>query len=286
LVWFAANTSQVIQPLDGAPYASLKANLRKARDDAYVSRSLEGRDLTQVIAEVTPHVERASFTPEVVTAGFRDRGVWPFDPDLIIERSKAEFLRNPDAESEVLNEAQEVLNFFIEKEKVKRPAKVETKRVSGIKEKNTLYTPEELIEWDEQKKEEKRKEAEEKEAKKKEKEELKKKKKEQLESEKKEKEERKEAKKKEMEEKKKEMEAKKAAKAKEKESKKAAKSDRSIQRSDSFVVDDEYDEEFEEENDENDYPVNQQSNVVTSKRKRSEVCYSSLASHGNKTKKS
>jgi hypothetical protein len=53
LVWFPANTSQVIQPLDGQPFATLKTHLKRERDDEQLRRTLRGEKLTQVVAEIT-----------------------------------------------------------------------------------------------------------------------------------------------------------------------------------------------------------------------------------------
>jgi hypothetical protein len=93
LLWFVADTSQVFQSLDGSPYAVMKSNLRKARDDEYLRRSITNEDPSQVIAEISPFVERESFTRDVVISGFKDRGIWPFNKELIIERAKKEFMK-------------------------------------------------------------------------------------------------------------------------------------------------------------------------------------------------
>jgi hypothetical protein len=102
----------------------------------------------------------------VIKAGFRDRGVWPFDAQLILKRSQEEFGRKPSSSSVVTNEAQEALTTLLAE---KYPAKVQPQRVSGIPTKNTLYTPDQLTKFEQEKKEKERKEAEEKEAKQKEK---------------------------------------------------------------------------------------------------------------------
>jgi hypothetical protein len=186
LVWFPSNTSQVIQPLDGEPYANLKLRLRHERDDELLKRALCGNSLAQVVAEISPRVEREAFTEDIVKAGFKTRGVWPFDPDLIIERSKKEFVREPDTVSDLTNEAQQALTLLIT-EKQSTKAKGTTTRVKGIPAKNTLYTPTQLIQYDKERLERERKEAEEKEAQKKAKEEAKQKKKEEKEAKKREK---------------------------------------------------------------------------------------------------
>jgi len=282
LVWFPANTSQVIQPLDGEPYANLKLKLRNARDDETLRRTLEGQSLIQVVAEVTPHVEREAFTEEVVKAGFVNRGVWPFNPQLIMERSKAEFLKAPNTQSDVANEAQRALTVLIT-EKQGTKAKVPSTRVSGIPNKNTLYTPKQLIDFDKEKEAREKLEADEKAAKKKEKAEAKQRKKEEKEAQKKEKDEKREAAKKAIEAekaaKKKALEEKKAAKAREKEAKAAS----GAKRPRSYFANEEFDDdEFIDKNDENDYPVNLPANIVPTKRVRKQIDYNKFSRSGDK----
>ena len=65
LTWFVSNSSQIMQPLDGAPYANLKKNLKIAKDDETLRRTLIGESHNQVVAELVPVIERQSFTPEV-----------------------------------------------------------------------------------------------------------------------------------------------------------------------------------------------------------------------------
>lgn len=65
LTWFVSNSSQIMQPLDGAPYANLKKNLKVAKDDETLKRTLTGVPHNQVVAELVPIIERKSFTPEV-----------------------------------------------------------------------------------------------------------------------------------------------------------------------------------------------------------------------------
>mgnify|MGYP003387556435 CR=1 FL=1 len=65
LVWLLSNSSQVTQPLDGAPYANLKKKMKVAKDDEILKRTLTGEPMNQVVAELAPVVEREAFTPEV-----------------------------------------------------------------------------------------------------------------------------------------------------------------------------------------------------------------------------
>jgi hypothetical protein len=66
LVWFVSNSSQITQPLDGAPYANLKKNLKIAKDNEILRRTLTGEPTNQVVAELIPIVERQSFTKDVL----------------------------------------------------------------------------------------------------------------------------------------------------------------------------------------------------------------------------
>lgn len=129
LLWFVADTSQVFQPLDGTPYAVMKKKLKKARDDEYLRRTITGEDMSQVIAEISPFVERESFTHEVVVSGFKDRGIWPFDKELVMERAKMEFVKSQpeiDINSEAAIDAQNAMLMLMgTKKKEKASSKKE-----------------------------------------------------------------------------------------------------------------------------------------------------------------
>ena len=129
LLWFVEDTSQVFQPLDGTPYAVMKNNLRKARDDEYLRRTITNQDKSQVIAEISPFVERESFTSDVVISGFKDRGIWPFNKQLVLERAKKEFIKSQpviDARSQAAIEAQDALLMAMG---TKKKEKATTKKV-------------------------------------------------------------------------------------------------------------------------------------------------------------
>lgn len=70
LTWFVSNSSQIMQPLDGAPYANLKKNLKIAKDNESLRRTLNGESNAQIVAELVPIVERKSFTSEVCLNSF------------------------------------------------------------------------------------------------------------------------------------------------------------------------------------------------------------------------
>jgi len=55
-------------------------------------RIITGAPLKQIIAEIAPVVERKSFTKEVIISGFVDRGIWPFNPKLILQLAEKEWL--------------------------------------------------------------------------------------------------------------------------------------------------------------------------------------------------
>jgi len=166
LVWFMANTSHIVQPLDGTPFATLKKKLRKARDDESLKRAVKGENQNQVVSTVLAQTEREAFKPGVIISGFRDRGIWPFNKDLLLKRGEKEFL-NPINTTPAIKEAQHAFNLIIERNNQnKQSSKIQTRAVSGIPEKNKLYTPTQLIQYDDQLKEKKQKEQEEKENKK------------------------------------------------------------------------------------------------------------------------
>jgi len=163
IIWFPANTSHVLQPLDGSPFATFKSKLKKNRDDETLSRAIQGKSQNQIVAEISPRTEREAFKPGVIISGFRDRGIWPFNGALILELAKKEFLRHPPKEnSPEAREAEIVLSLLINKSKNKTTDNNKIKKVSGIPNAN-----EKLIEHDENREKVKQKAKEEKEAKKK-----------------------------------------------------------------------------------------------------------------------
>jgi len=151
-------------------------NLKKATNDEMLKRTLTGEPLNQIIAELSPIVEKNSFTKEVIISGFRDRGMWPFNKELILELAEKEWLAKTPVKDEerssIALEAQRIMLKLIGEKKVTK--KSEIVKVSGIPERNKLYTPEDLIQFDQKQKEEKEKQEEKKLEKKKEKEEAKK----------------------------------------------------------------------------------------------------------------
>ena len=189
-----ANTSHIVQPLDGTPFATLKKQVKKARDNESLKRAVSGKSQHQVVSTILPQTEREAFTPEVIRSGFKDRGIWPFDKNTLLKRGELEYL-NPSITTPAIQEAQQAFNIILERNKVDTPKKFQITPVKGIPEKNTLYTPSQLIQYDNKIKEKKENELKEKEEKKntkekekKEKEELKEKEKQKREKEKKEKE--------------------------------------------------------------------------------------------------
>jgi len=146
LVWFMVNTSHIVQPLDGTPYATLKPMVKKARDDESLKRVLTGESQNQVVSKVLAQTEREAFSKEVVISGFRDRGIWPFDKELLLKRGEKEYL-HPTPTDPTVNEAQLVFTSLLNKNTESTSNKVQVKFVSGIPEKNRLYTPTQLIKY-------------------------------------------------------------------------------------------------------------------------------------------
>ena len=82
-IYFPAATTHIIQPLDNVPFARFRQEL--------TSRVVEARDgnraslLTdsEISLPLAGEALQDALTPQVIAAGFRNTGVYPFDPDLI-----------------------------------------------------------------------------------------------------------------------------------------------------------------------------------------------------------
>ena len=83
-IYFPSNTSHILQPLDGAPFANYKNRVTSLSRSASLAESIGAsqQKMTDLITSIQAHEE--AVTPEVVRAGFKKRGIWPWDPEIAL----------------------------------------------------------------------------------------------------------------------------------------------------------------------------------------------------------
>lgn len=104
VLFFPHNTSHFLQPLDGAPFAQYKKLARNIVADIALAKALGDRaeaDRRDYVNEA----ETAAFTPKVIKSGFSERGVWPFDKNLMRSNLKECLRSGPSPEKTDIPEA-------------------------------------------------------------------------------------------------------------------------------------------------------------------------------------
>lgn len=146
-LFFPSNTSHFIQPLDGAPFANFKNALSRALREAWTANKLSGNRVPIEVATITYHVERNCFSSESLIHSFKTRGIYPFDPLLIIQNflaTKGELRKilgrkAPAEDDRTIKLASAVVKQFVSDAFL--PKSPKTARMGG---KNTLHTVEQL----------------------------------------------------------------------------------------------------------------------------------------------
>jgi hypothetical protein len=82
---FPAHVTHVLQPLDVGIFHNFKSSLHKA-----IETHMEGkREVSKAdIARLVKIAWNTSMTKDNITAGFRDSGIWPVDPDRVLNSGK------------------------------------------------------------------------------------------------------------------------------------------------------------------------------------------------------
>lgn len=81
-IWFLPHTTHICQPLDGPVFQSLKHYFRAANTEITMwggSAEKKG-DFFRMIYDV----RKQAFTQRTIRSSFKSRGIWPFDPEVIL----------------------------------------------------------------------------------------------------------------------------------------------------------------------------------------------------------
>lgn len=82
ILFFPHNSSHILQPLDGAPFAHYKQLVRELDIRDRVRTILETGEPSSNLLSIED-AENKAFQPDIIKAGFRERGIWPFEPEVI-----------------------------------------------------------------------------------------------------------------------------------------------------------------------------------------------------------
>jgi hypothetical protein len=120
---------------------------------------------SNILMKVAPQAEKEAFTKDVVTSSFKNTGIFPFDKDLIIRRAK---LNTSTISKDTIDEVQSIEDkarmatmLILETNKQKSVTKNVKSRVT----KNSIYTPQQLFKFEEEKQIKKEKQQKDKEVK-------------------------------------------------------------------------------------------------------------------------
>ena len=83
-----ANTSHFLQPLDDTIFAWFKQELKMVGKKLGFSHSITPDEITLALYNAGYKAERIAFTPCVIQKAFANTGLWPFNPDRIMELTK------------------------------------------------------------------------------------------------------------------------------------------------------------------------------------------------------
>lgn len=172
-LYLPAHTTHIVQPLDNVILGGLKLMMRLKKSVEMLRRFILKEDMNSIIQDVFTDLGCEAFKPEIIQAGFRKTGVWPFDKKSILEHFENEYMWSKDEPVEETNEMsiKDMAEQF--KEHLFGNTSNTNKRKVTVSEKGKLFTGEELVQYFTDKEHEKAEKEREKEEKKQQREEQK-----------------------------------------------------------------------------------------------------------------
>lgn len=145
-LFLPAHTSHILQPLDDVIFSLFKVIAHRKLAEELIGRNLRGESLNTATQDAIFEAEQEAFTPDIIQAGFKNTGVWPFNKKLIRDRfaEEYEWAKESDSDTDANDEVDEVLrtidDYFNSKQS-------DTKtRVSAINTKSKLFLGSEIHE--------------------------------------------------------------------------------------------------------------------------------------------
>lgn len=84
VVNFPAHSTHLLQPLDGIPFQQYKQFHGKAVNN--LSRLGNFKFDKNDFFEALGHIREQTFTPRVIRHGWKDRGIWPWNPNIVLDQ--------------------------------------------------------------------------------------------------------------------------------------------------------------------------------------------------------
>ena len=88
LLCLPSHTTHILQPLDIGVFKSFKSGFNKACGD-FMKQHLGRVIMTDVLALMVGQAYTSAFTPVNVLSGFRNTGIYPFNPSSVDDRQLA-----------------------------------------------------------------------------------------------------------------------------------------------------------------------------------------------------
>lgn len=96
VIYFPSNTSHILQPLDGYVFACYKPRIRSAIRLLSLAALVTNESKNNLILSISIEAAKKSFTADAIMRSFRDRGIYPWDPELILANTIRSTGKQPD----------------------------------------------------------------------------------------------------------------------------------------------------------------------------------------------
>lgn len=83
-LYFAKNCTHFLQPLDGLVFAAFKRRFRMALEQLTYDAAVSGGSSKGLVYNATYRALEHAMTPKTISKSWQQRGVWPFDRELIL----------------------------------------------------------------------------------------------------------------------------------------------------------------------------------------------------------
>lgn len=136
------NTSHFTQPLDDTPFATFKTALARIHSADVHAAVLHGEERGRRLVAASYQAESEAFTPDNIRHAFDEVGLYPFNPDKIMERARANLVGDFD------NGRPDELDVFVKAVNVLMTANMPKPIVkySATVQKDVIHSPHSLIE--------------------------------------------------------------------------------------------------------------------------------------------
>ena len=114
LVLFPAGTTQFLQPLDNAVFGGFKAKLRRYRDQDLAAEPLRVAVADNTLLTAMMRALKESLEPGPIGASFANTGIYPWNPEKILEKARLAFPQAEAVPEDLPSPAQEMMKLVSE----------------------------------------------------------------------------------------------------------------------------------------------------------------------------